>query len=116
MICGFSIMLDIVIPGAAKEFDQNVITHVTRKKRAGMWVSRVSSKENIADDPSRCVAPKNPRLEFVFVSGCHREDYEILHRIKAMRVEPFLDKEFYMAKAWEPLSIHNVFKSDLCSR
>ena len=57
-------MLGIVISGAAKEFDQNVITHVIWKKlaelRAGMWVSRVSSKENIADDPSRCAAPRRP--------------------------------------------------------
>ena len=43
--------------GRARSFDHNAIVHSiwakAWQKSAGMWVTRVASKENIADDPSR---------------------------------------------------------------
>ena len=46
-----------IFPGSAKRFDQNCLIHALWKQfvqlRMAVWVMRVPSKENIADDPSR---------------------------------------------------------------
>ena len=52
----------------------------------GLFVSRVASKENLSDDPSR-------------------EKYDLLQKLKAVWVEPHLDKQFRAPQAWESLSI-----------
>ena len=53
--------------------------------QSGLWVSRVASRENISDDPSR-------------------ESYEILERMKAKRMEPKLSKLFIKPRTWESIS------------
>ena len=45
--------------GTAKRFDQGCLIHVLWKwfleKQIGVWIERVPTKENIADNPSRCL-------------------------------------------------------------
>ena len=52
----------------------------------GLFVGRVPSKDNIADDPSR-------------------ERYCLLRRMGAIEVKPFLHPSFVKAQAWESLSV-----------
>ncbi len=52
----------------------------------GLYISRVASKENLADDPSR-------------------EEYGLMQRIKAEYVEPLLCPLFAAAQTWQALSI-----------
>ena len=52
-----------------------------------MFISRVSSKENIADNPSR-------------------EDYGTLKKMGATWMEPVLDPKFEQADAWTALASH----------
>ena len=52
---------------------------------AALYIKRVPTKENLADDPSR-------------------ERYALLERMQAKRVEPTLDDRFLNAQAWCSLS------------
>ena len=52
----------------------------------GLLVSRVASKENLSDDPSR-------------------EKYDLLQKLEATWVEPRLDRCFKEAQTWESLSV-----------
>ena len=52
----------------------------------GLFISRVASKDNISDEPSR-------------------EKYDLMKRLNAVRVEPRLSSEFREAQTWEALSI-----------
>ena len=56
-----------------------------------IWVERVPTKENIADDPSR-------------------ERYGLLELMQARRVRPFLDKVFLESQTWESLSVTGWFR------
>ena len=53
----------------------------------GLYISRVPTKENIADNPSR-------------------EDYDTLVRMNARWAEPVLDTRFERADAWTALASH----------
>ena len=55
----------------------------------GLWVSRVPSKLNIADDPSR-------------------EAYELLGRMQAVKVVPTLHPRFIAPQAWETVSLRSI--------
>ena len=55
----------------------------------GVYVSRVASDENLADLPSR-------------------EEYGLLARLGAVRVEPFLDDKFNDPGSWEALSLPSL--------
>ena len=71
-----------------------------------MWLERVASKLNIADNPSRY-----PLENFSHALGLHmfyssfREDYDVLHRLGAKRVEPRLKPVFMHSSTWEQLSV-----------
>ena len=53
---------------------------------AALYVDRVPSKNNIADDPSR-------------------EKYDLLHRMGAIRAVPYLHTRFLHPKRWESLRL-----------
>ena len=76
--------------GSARAFDQNAIIHGIWKRaaelRTEMWIERVDTQMNIADDPSR-------------------ERYTLLDRMKARRVTAVLDEVFQSPQTWESLSI-----------
>ena len=76
--------------GSTRQFDQNCLVHALWKRfvqlNVGVWVMRVPTKDNIADDPSR-------------------EDYELLWRIGAARVEAMLEDVFLQAQTWQALSL-----------
>lgn len=59
----------------------------------GLFVSRVPTKENLADDPSR-------------------ERYSLLEMLGAVRMEPFLHHSFELAQTWNALSVR---RADLSS-
>ena len=70
----------------------------------GLYVSRVASKSNIADDPSRERQVRLPpsmaipqRTRFPFVR------YSLLASMGAKRLAPQMDKRFMNPKAWELL-------------
>lgn len=52
----------------------------------GLYIGRVPSKDNLSDDPSR-------------------EKYDLLERLEAVHVEPWLSPEFERAQSWEALSL-----------
>ena len=54
----------------------------------GLWISRVPSEDNIADDPSR-------------------EEYEVLRALKAVRIEPRMHPKFLEFKAWDVISLRS---------
>ena len=57
-----------------------------RQLQLGLWISRVPSKENISDDPSR-------------------ERYDLLAKLGASWVAPRLDAFFASSQSWESLSV-----------
>ena len=57
-----------------------------------MYVDRVASKDNIADDPSR-------------------ERYELLRALGAKRLRPRLHERFMEAQGWESLSLCCMLRS-----
>ena len=81
--------------GSCREFDQGCLIHTIWLKlaqlRCGVWVERVPTEDNIADHPSR-------------------EEYALLRKIGAKRLEPRLDSMFDNAQTWEALSIQGVFE------
>ena len=95
--------------GTAKAFDHCTLVHVLWKTFAelhvGIWIERIPTKENIADDPSRS------HTSLVFVSTSLpsnysvREDYRILNRLGAIRIEPRLFDVFLQSQTWQQLSI-----------
>ena len=60
----------------------------TLRLKAGLFVSRVPTKENLADDPSR-------------------EKYDLLERMGVMRCEPRLDAAYVAPQAWAALSLRS---------
>ena len=74
--------------GYAKLFDHTCVVHSIWLKAlelgTGIFVSRVPSKLNLADDPSR-------------------EDYRLLERMGAVRRKPWIDPRFLQRDAWASL-------------
>ena len=74
--------------GYAKEFDHTCLVHSIWLKAlelgTGIFVSRVPTKLNLADDPSR-------------------EDYKLLARMGAIRREPWIDPRFLQRDTWVSL-------------
>ena len=103
--------------GSCREFDQGCLIHTIWLKlaqlRCGVWVERVPTEDNIADHPSRYVALDLPFCEtcsFVICLCPCREEYALLRKIGAKRLEPRLDSMFDNAQTWEALSIQGVFE------
>ena len=66
----------LALAGSTKQFDQNCLIHAMWKQLAvlnvSVWVERVPTKDNIADDPSRLVCLWDAcalRATDVFVTG-----------------------------------------------
>jgi hypothetical protein len=76
--------------GRAKSFDHTMIIHsiwsVALEESLGLYVSRVASKDNIADDPSR-------------------ERYGLVARMGAKRMPPQLLRRFHEPAAWESVRL-----------
>ena len=76
--------------GRARTFDHTCLVHgiwtTAMELEIGLYVSRVPTKENIADDPSR-------------------ERYCLLQRINAEHVEPALHARFTDPSAWDALRL-----------
>ena len=60
--------------------------------KCGLFVSRVASKENIADDPSR-------------------EGYSLVEKMGAKYVRPMIHKRFEDAQGWDALSLCCMIKA-----
>ena len=56
------------------------------KLQIGLYVSRVPSKDNLSDDPSR-------------------ERYTLMKALKAERIDPVIHKMFKQAQTWEALQL-----------
>ena len=79
--------------GTTKNFDQGCVVHSLWRRflelHMGVWVMRVPTDDNIADEPSR-------------------EYYDTLWRLNARRVPPLLDDVFKSMQAWDSLSFVGV--------
>ena len=79
--------------GTARQWDHACIVHSLWKRAAALqcelYVERVPTAVNIADLPSR-------------------EEYKLLHAIRALYCEPYLDTAFWQPDAWEALSLRDV--------
>ena len=100
--------------GATKNFDQNCLIHAIWKKLVqldtGVWIQRVPTKDNISDLPSRWPPFESASCGAACVACiAHREEYQLMRRIKAERVDPMLDLAFLEAQTWESLSVMGVF-------
>ena len=75
--------------GATKNFDQGCIVHALWRRflelHMSVWVMRVPTDDNLADEPSR-------------------EYYDTLWRLKARQVVPLLDASFKAPQTWQSLS------------
>jgi len=92
VVCVCLPVLDLLMPaGATRGFDHNCLVHALWKRFAqlklAVWVMRVPTSENIADDPSR-------------------EDYCLLEKLGAVRSKPVLDNVFWHAQTWAALSLN----------
>ena len=78
--------------GSAREFDQGALIHSIWKLAAmnniGIWVNRVPTKDNIADDPLR-------------------ERYGLLAMLGATFVKPVLFGMFEDPRAWNAVSLND---------
>ena len=76
--------------GAARSHDHNLqihaIWHLAAVNRIGLWVERVASGEDIADEPSR-------------------EDSRALQSIGAKWVPPTLPEQLWQPQRWAQLSL-----------
>ena len=77
-----------------RTWDHSAVVHGIWKKAAEIgariWVERVPTKDNIADDPSR-------------------EDYGLLDKLKAVRVAPVLDEACKQPGAREARGISSIY-------
>ena len=82
-----------LVRGTCKEFDHGCITHALWKRfvELGMsvFVRRVPTEVNIADDPSR-------------------EDYWLADNLPAREVAGLLDECFHKPSAWAMLSVRDI--------
>ena len=81
--------------GSAKEFDHLSLVHGIWLRAAELnlelFVKRVPTKDNIADDPSR-------------------ERYDLIMKLPNIVIEKaFLDDVFLLSQTWEALSVVHVF-------
>ena len=97
--------------GTARAFDHLALVHAIWLRLAELgteiFVKRVPTKSNIADDPSRERSALALRRVACFIFTFRR--YCLLRRLKAARVEARLDKVFLESQTWEALSILGVF-------
>ena len=79
-----------VTNGKARAFDHSCLIHtlwlMASELGMSLHVSRVPTKENVADLPSR-------------------EQYMLLNELSAQFVEPRIDQRFFEAQAWESLRV-----------
>lgn len=85
--------------GSAKAFDQNAIIHVLWKHfielGAAVWIERVPTAFNIADDPSR----EDLRV------------FDVLsERVAVQRVPAKLRDCYYQPETWEHVTAHGLFE------
>ena len=98
-----------VVEGSTKAFDQNCLIHGIWRRLAeldtAIWVSRVPTKENIADNPSRfwfCLFILRASASLSFFD---REEYALLGEWGAKRCDAVLDPCFVEAQTWTALSM-----------
>jgi hypothetical protein len=82
-----------------------------------MYVLRVASKANIADDPSRERYSLLKRLQVCNVAGARlpRACLRVVGACQAIEVEPVMDRRFLDAKSWISLSAtaHRAWRSEV---
>ena len=99
--------------GSAQSFDHLSLVHAIWLRAAelglSLYVKRVPTKDNIADDPSR-----ERQVTQMFICSCAIspvDRYSLLEKIPNMNfVEAHLDEVFQRAQTWEALSVLGVFK------
>ena len=74
----------------------------------GVWIERVPSKDNIADDPSRCWLIVATICICAWERVCFRRDYHLLGQLGIKRVAPLFDPIFLEPLTWESLSVVNM--------
>ena len=104
----------VVRRGTARTFDHCCLTHALWKRfaelRLAIWVERVPTAVNIADDPSRCLLFLAWLLSLhACILFMHREDYFLLESLRgSKRVEAKLDRVFHEPQTWESISVVNT--------
>ncbi len=82
-----------VANGRARQWDHTCLVHSmwlhALKLKMAVYVSRVATEVNLADEPSR-------------------ERYHILRKLRAVWVEPCLDDSYAQPQAWEALTLARV--------
>ena len=101
----------VVRRGTAVTFDHCCLTHALWKRfaelRLAVWVERVPTAVNIADDPSRC---SWSLMWLLCLHACRlcvlRGDYFLLENLRgSRRVEAKLDRVFREPQTWESISV-----------
>ena len=96
-----------LLAGATKRFDHCCIVHALwehfMKLNMNVWVDRVPTKENIADNPSRFFKALCFALFACVARFACRESYEILRNLGATRVEGKLAPIYRNVGTWEAL-------------
>ena len=76
--------------GAAKASDHNFLVHATwllaAKNNVGLWINRVPTDDNIADEPSRC-------------------EYRLIEALGAKWHAPVLAQHFWRPNTWESVAL-----------
>ena len=109
-VFGPSAMLSYFAQGTARAFDHCTLVHALWKVFAemeiGVWIERIPTKMNIADNPSRQIAVTFCWCSFLYlcVHSC-REDYKVLEQLGARRVKASLLDVFMESQTWDQLSV-----------
>ena len=107
-------MRRFVLPGSARSFDHCTLVSALWKRfvelQVAVWVERVPTNDNIADNPSRYDCPTwlCNRVSTSLFACLFREDYGIMQRIKAKWAVPVLDDLFRQPSTWSGLSLRGV--------
>ena len=102
----------LALAGSTKQFDQNCLIHAMWKRLAvlnvNVWVERVPTKNNIANDPPRHMCWVS--LVCPLRHGClyPREEYRLSRRLHAKWTRPVFDDIFLKSQTWEALSVLGI--------
>ena len=101
-----------VAKGRARSFDHNALVHVLWSRAAALgmevWVERVPTECNIADDPSRERYDLLHELGAVWASLLAEVAGSSSHAGFCRKAEAKLDDVFRRPQAWESLSLRHV--------
>ena len=104
--------------GCSKSFDHNSLVHAMWRKFAELqicvWVERVPTAVNIADDPSRHYICINISCVLACYKNFMREEYGLLESLGATKITPQLDDVFTYPETWEHISWASSLAGSQC--